>query len=491
MLIIAVAPVFHIKTRILQFFYAATLSIGFVISWSGLSSVYVNPINVGFMIRAVYRAYVTTLLIFSVGLIAYMLSLLKSLASSLIHSKEERRNSLFYSITIMLTLVVSCFLLEILSSFFVPPFPARELRPIHVKSNDRINSWSVRDRERTIEKPDGAYRILFIGDSFLEGHNCQNTLPGYVEQRLHAEGIERVECINLGISGTGPKHYFHRMKAVGLDLDPDEIFLFFYEGNDFLLQTRKKPFIQLIAERPMPSFLGMIMPRFTWLAVNRLNYSEFQIKSEIIPNETAVIDSIRKLPYEKRIDELARIMSRYYFPDETPETLEKILDRGGEEFWEVFDTETEREYLSTWRIKHLLQISLEKTANKDRIDIVADEGIVNTTFYYIGKGYKAAEKASCPMTVFMIPIAEKVDPAYRSYWSPWYSNDCNPAWREVHSTALMDKIREENIPLIDLASILDGIPETYRKHDGHWTEKGHCLVEEHIAGLIIRKEGNR
>src|SRR5689334_11186004 len=80
--------------------------------------------------------------------------------------------------------------LEFLSSFVVPAWPARELRPVVVETpqpsttsdapSPRLtyNSWGMHDWERSVTKPAGVdFRAVLVGDSFLEG--------GFVEKPLN------------------------------------------------------------------------------------------------------------------------------------------------------------------------------------------------------------------------------------------------------------------------------------------------------------------
>jgi hypothetical protein len=64
------------------------------------------------------------------------------------------------------------------------------------------------------------------GDSFVESKFTPLSLPAAVKQRLLAAD-RRVETIDLGVPGTGPRSYYYRIRDVGLTLSPDAILLFF------------------------------------------------------------------------------------------------------------------------------------------------------------------------------------------------------------------------------------------------------------------------
>ena len=99
---------------------------------------------------------------------------------------DEAQASLVLGIFAALLLAVTVAGLELLSSIVVPPWPARELRPIEV-SNASVastltgtqpvptyNSWGMRDREHPLQKPAGTFRTVLVGDSFLEGAFVKN-----------------------------------------------------------------------------------------------------------------------------------------------------------------------------------------------------------------------------------------------------------------------------------------------------------------------------
>src|ERR1044072_6438684 len=69
-----------------------------------------------------------------------------------------------------------------------------------------INGQGFRDRERSIAKPAGTFRIAILGDSFAEAFQVplEKTFWAVMERQLSAcipEGKQRVEVLNFGVSG--------------------------------------------------------------------------------------------------------------------------------------------------------------------------------------------------------------------------------------------------------------------------------------------------
>ncbi len=104
-----------------------------------------------------------------------------------VKTKKLILSTAFGTVLVAVTLVG----IELVASFLTPAWPAYLLRPVPI-SRDAVshwhssmpditfatNAWLMRDRERSITKPDGsAFRSVFIGDSFLEGGFTRAALP--------------------------------------------------------------------------------------------------------------------------------------------------------------------------------------------------------------------------------------------------------------------------------------------------------------------------
>ena len=88
----------------------------------------------------------------------------------------KHRRFWFWGVFSALLVAITVAGLEALSAFVVPPWPARDLRPIEV-SNAAVastlsgaqavptyNSWGLRDREHPPQKPAGISRTVLIGE---------------------------------------------------------------------------------------------------------------------------------------------------------------------------------------------------------------------------------------------------------------------------------------------------------------------------------------
>ena len=134
-------------------------------------------------------------------------------------------------------------------------------RPNAPNYDQPLNSRGYNDRERSVEKPAGGYRILAVGDSFVFGVvPYRANFVTLLEKRLVASG-RPVEVINLGIPRTSPEDHVPLLASEGLALEPDAVLQFVYVGNDFsdlrVVRRRLTPYTLDLAR-----FLFGILPDY-------------------------------------------------------------------------------------------------------------------------------------------------------------------------------------------------------------------------------------
>ncbi|MEK6564125.1 MAG: hypothetical protein AABZ65_03755 [Candidatus Omnitrophota bacterium] len=127
------------------------------------------------------------------------------------------------------------------------PYIRYELIPGAVSANIKINSAGFRGSEITIEKQEGAYRILMLGDSELfsillpEEDNLSRQLEKLLNEK---SGGLKFEVVNTGVEGYNTYQEFEVLKDKGLKYAPDLVVLNYvlndpepgeyYFGNNFL-----------------------------------------------------------------------------------------------------------------------------------------------------------------------------------------------------------------------------------------------------------------
>ncbi len=93
----------------------------------------------------------------------------------------------------------------------------------------------VHDVEHELDKPEGAYRIAVLGDSYIEAlqlpieEGFAQQLEPFLQRRLKGQ---RVEVINLRVSGIGPARYYRMLEVKGLRYKPDLVVMAVFPEND-------------------------------------------------------------------------------------------------------------------------------------------------------------------------------------------------------------------------------------------------------------------
>ncbi|RME59295.1 SGNH/GDSL hydrolase family protein [Candidatus Parcubacteria bacterium] len=103
-----------------------------------------------------------------------------------------------------------------------------------------INSDGLRDREHSIQKPTGVWRIAVLGDSYPEALQLpmEQAFWAVMERELNTrcDALKRkrltAEVINFGVSGYGTARELITLRHKVWKYDPDLVLLAFLTGND-------------------------------------------------------------------------------------------------------------------------------------------------------------------------------------------------------------------------------------------------------------------
>lgn len=96
-----------------------------------------------------------------------------------------------------------------------------------------INRWGFRDRDRTLEKPPGVFRIALIGDSVVEGVHVKpdQVMNIQMEKLLREQGQPNVEVMDFGIEGIGTTQELIMYKERIRQFHPDLVLLTFSDND--------------------------------------------------------------------------------------------------------------------------------------------------------------------------------------------------------------------------------------------------------------------
>lgn len=415
---------------------------------------------------------------------------------------SKHRRAFFVGVYGVILLAVTLAGVEFLASFFVPDWPARAINPRAAAGPRELalpfreqpwladvdSSWAVRDVERTIAKPPGTRRVLLVGDSFVESRFTPLSLPAAVQERIPAG--DKVELVNLGVGATDPRSYYYRIRDVGLELSPDAVLLFVYAGNDFVQPNAGySMWPRLVDESPGGGWLGRIMPRTSWLVVNRLGIADFfRSRARAPANDVDVLFRAVTAPPDERAKQVAAYAKAYHYPDVPEQKLVEILSRGDNRFIDIAQPHQgpEQEYLLDWMFGTLLSWetgTFEVARSRADVPRLMGTRQVDATFSWIEAIDRLLRPRGIPLVVFLIPMGS-VDPDYAEFWKPWpraYSwNHICDEW----TARLADRLGQSDIRFVNLRPDLEGSAGTYRKMDGHWTRKGEAIVADRVAGAL-------
>jgi lysophospholipase L1-like esterase len=99
----------------------------------------------------------------------------------------------------------------------------------------QLNRYNLRDRDYLDPKRPDARRVLILGDSFTFGQGVYNDdaiFPEILERQLNASqaipGVEHVEVLNAGISGSLTGNWLNLCHALFPQFDPDIVLIVFF-----------------------------------------------------------------------------------------------------------------------------------------------------------------------------------------------------------------------------------------------------------------------
>lgn len=99
---------------------------------------------------------------------------------------------------------------------------------------NRTNSEGFLDREHALQSD--FFRIAFVGDSLTEAQqvNQEERFSERTEAHVFARsgGTRAIEVMNFGTSNWGTAHAYGAIKHFVLKYRPDEVWIFFFSGND-------------------------------------------------------------------------------------------------------------------------------------------------------------------------------------------------------------------------------------------------------------------
>ena len=323
----------------------------------------------------------------------------------------------------------------------------RRMRESVVRIKHNSEGW--RDIEHSISKPNGVFRILILGDSFIEARtvNSEHTLARQLEALSWTNGHD-VEVMSMGISGFNTLQEYLSFELFGQQYNPDLVLLAFFAVNDVQDNSRE------MKEKGARPFLDPDRPE-EWEIIPmdyKRNVRRYENRSSFMGR---AINRINRLMITQQFKKLAKLFRlRSMDIDRTPslEHSNRTPSLGHSHCIET--PEYTRAWITTTRILERLNGRVNKI------------GARLVVFTVPGNGEVVPETMSRR-------LALKTDPQL-------YCLEEAPANKRLHQI-----LSERNITLIDLlpnfrkANREDGL-QLYPIDDDHWNAKGYELAAKII-----------
>jgi hypothetical protein len=108
---------------------------------------------------------------------------------------------------------------------------------------------------------------------------------------------------------------------------------------------------------------------------------------------------------------------------------------------------------------------------------------IESTLTWLRAANDLGARNGLKVVFFLVPVGT-TDPSFVAYWKPWPRYFSWNYISDARHLRLSSRLKEERFNFVDLRDVLIGIPDTYRKTDGHWTEKGHSVVKAKVLEEI-------
>ena len=337
------------------------------------------------------------------------------------------------------------------------PGAERRLRARDFSVDVEVNEHGLRDVPRAPRPEPGVFRIVVLGDSFMEAAQVrlEDSLPRLLEA---AFADRRVEVVNLGIHGYGTVQELLALEEQGLAFEPNLVLLFVFLGNDL----RNNHF-------DLERWEWRIVPHNAFARPYAAVHPSGVGITITPPDFRALEESKRSLELRKRVTlerrfVLARLVDRVFSRGRDPnvsfgpyiETFDPAACR-----WCADDRPYEQAFDESWEVTLRSIAAIRDLAQEHDARFLA---VLISPFYAIGDEEFAGIERRHPRIVFD---------------------------RDAPHRRMREGARRHGFEVLDLApafrerSARDG-GALHHLHDRHWTAAGHRLAAAVVADHLDR-----
>lgn len=382
------------------------------------------------------------------------------------------------------------FVLAALESFIrltsdIVPWPGYKFYPeagfLHDKSLKGINSFGFMDVERNIEKPANTFRVILLGDSFVDGQEVATKFEQSLQPKV---SDKKVEVIPMGISGTGTVNELIFLEQFGLQLKPDLVVVLFVP-NDF---ANNSNILEAVRLRFHPFKPGRPFLMKTATGIERippsLEYQKYSL-AELPPHPQ---QGVLRLP-EKFLDKAfgfsqlyQLIRSKLYFLD-----VDSMYHRFDGEYAyrlsQLWCIPSVQDSLEGWNYPHDLDMDAMFLANGEAIPKAFHDALDYTTFTL--KQFKSYARERGFHFLFVATDSCTFFP--QSWLDDWKSTG-EKLKRTINPSNFTRRVRDvaqkADVDFLDLYpafSKLRDIRDAHLPNDNHWSPHGQTLAGELMA----------
>lgn len=330
----------------------------------------------------------------------------------------------------------------------------------------RTNSLGMRDRPHDPQPAPGSFRIVVLGDSFMEAYQVplEQSLPYRLQERLASRGVE---VLNLGVGGYGTAQELLALQEEGLRYRPDLVVLAFYAGND--VQNNSHAIEAALHGEGEPTTFARPYARAASLDS---------------PLEWTPPDRARLEPYARRwharrdslLDRIRRMLQ--------PAMVANVVEQATARLWRGIAHEAPADPQLVFGWPFLREVSDAGAAR------LWDEAWT-TTRRLLLEIDRVARSAGARFAVLIVPAPLQVEADVLA--------DARAAWPDLDFDPL--RINRElarfcaqaGIPLLDPTAALAreeaaGRPVYYELEDHHWNAAGQALATDLLAEFLVARD---
>ncbi len=325
----------------------------------------------------------------------------------------------------------------------------------------RINSHGFRDVEHTFTKPPNTFRILVLGDSFVEAYQTplEKTFPRLLEGTVAClPPGTKVEVINAGIGGYSPAQYYLTYETIGYKYQADLVLAEFLGANDVWTDSFKLDL--WFARRPFFQINDGELIRVPHPSLNKPSGQDASKTPGLFETAKGFFRDNSRLYFfvgnflRERVPAVAKPLKALGILSPDSDFLHP--DFG------VYSTRYTPEWEEAWEITKRLYLDLDK----------------------------AVRSRGARLAVFSIPVPAQVHPdAWKTLEQSFPIISAEKWDSDKPDTIIAPFLQERHIPVLPL---LPAFREEARRsgdylyypHDGHWDSAGHRLATMEIARFL-------